>query len=105
MRFVGFHEDDQLPIKKGHVVTIKKGTVIHSMHPDPAKKRRVAGRTYKVTVDHVLNGRSSTDHVWNEETRKYDEVRTPIDNPSVRWPGESGYWCEVDINQIPEALL
>lgn len=39
----------------------------------------------------------------NETTGKYEEVRTPIDNPTVRWPGEGGYWFEVDINDIPEA--
>lgn len=102
-KYVGYYEHNELPIKRGQTVTIKKGTTIRSMHPDPAKKVKVAGKTYKITVDHLLPGRSKIEMQRNETTGKYEEVRTPIDNPTVRWPGEGGYWCEVDINDIPEA--
>ncbi len=101
-KFVGYYEYYQLPVKKGQTVTIKKGTAIKTTLPDPAKRERVAGRTYKVLVDHVLPGRSTCDQVWDEATRTYVEVRTHYDNPSVRWAGEGGYWFEVDINDLPE---
>lgn len=103
MLFEGYKEDENLPIRKGQIVTIKKGTVIRTMHPDPAKKTKIAGRTYKVKVHHVLNGMSEHKHVWDQEARCYADSYIPINNPSVRWPGEGGYWFEVDINDIPEA--
>lgn len=81
-RFEGYHSQDKLPIKRGDAVTIVKGTTIVYRG-----KTIKAGRTYRVKVDHVLPGTHS---------------RT-ITNPSVRWAGRSGYWCEADINQIPEA--
>lgn len=102
-KFIGYHDDHELPLKKGQQVTIKKGTTIRSMHPDPAKKVKVAGKTYKIYVDHLLPGRSETEWQEDPETGKHEQVRKPLENPSVRWPGEGGYWCEVDINDIPEA--
>ena len=51
-------------------------------------KKTVAGRTYKVTVDHVLCGMT------------HDDKKYP---PEVSWAGTGGYWCRVDINNVPEA--
>lgn len=45
-QFIGYHEDGDLPIKKGDMVTILKGTTIRSTHPQ--MRTKVAGRTYKV---------------------------------------------------------
>lgn len=103
-RYVGFHEATALPIKKGDRVTIRKGTVIRTTHPQRSPSY-VAGRTYKVTVFAMMSGSSDTKHEWNEATQKYDLVKIPRDNPAVEWPGEGGYWCWVDINEIPEAAL
>lgn len=79
-----------LPIKRGHQVTIPKGAVIHNLH----KGTYVAGRTYKVKVDHVLSGHRSHDN-------NGEDIHHP---PKVRWPGTGGYWSEVDINDVPEAF-
>jgi len=95
-KYIGYHESHLLPLKGGETVTILKGTPIKTTHP--TKKHRVAGRTYKVKVNHVLNGTTVT--VLN---RYRDEELGPKQNPSIRWPGEGGYWFEVDINLIPEA--
>jgi hypothetical protein len=96
VKYIGYHEDHELPLKDGDVVTILKGTPIKTTHP--TKKARVAGRTYKVKINHILNGTTIT--VLN---RNRGEELGPRTNPSVRWPGEGGYWFEVDINLIPEA--
>jgi hypothetical protein len=93
--FSGYHADHELPIKKGDVVTIRKGTTIRTMAPNG--KVRVAGRTYKVTVDHILNGMN------RPVGEKLHNASYPIQDPSVRWPGAGGYWFEVSFNDIPEA--
>lgn len=100
-RFEGFHENEDLPIKRGDVVTIPKGTKISTTMSN--KREKIAGRTFKVKVDHVLNGSSTSERVWDATWDTYVEVRTHVNNPSVRWAGEGGYWHEVDINDVPEA--
>lgn len=90
-KFVGYHDDDELPIKPGMTVTILKGTVIKTIGQEPRK----AGRTYKVRVDHILNG--------SFPRQGYHNFEESGSNPTVRWPGSGGYWSSVDINDIPEA--
>lgn len=85
-RFVGFHRLETLPIKAGQTVTILKGTPIKQV----GQPVRLAGRTYKVVVNHMLCGFENPE-------------RGIVQNPAVRWAGTGGYWCEVDINLIPEA--
>lgn len=102
MRFEGFHEDHELPVKRGDTVTIRKGTSIKTTHP--TKKEIVAGRTYTVKINHILNGTSEANWEFNTWTQKYEEVRKPLSNPSVRWAGAGGYWYEVDVNDIPEFI-
>lgn len=96
-RFDGYHDDHEIPVKKGDVVTIRKGVTIRTMRSKPEDRTRVAGRTYRVVVDHILNGMN----------RPPDDPRHnktyPVHNPAVRWTGAGGYWYEVDINDIPEA--
>ena len=96
-RFEGFYEDSALPIKRGDTVTILKGTTIHTTMPRTEDRTRVAKKTYKIRVDHLLNGTSDIRLVGGQY------VTTPTSNPSVRWPGVGGYWFEADINDIPEA--
>lgn len=88
MKFVGYHET--LPIKAGQTVTIKKGTIIKK-----GNELVEAKRTYKVVVHHTLSGSNAL----TEDLK----VGEPTSNPSVRWAGAGGYWCEVDLNDIPEA--
>ncbi len=85
-QYIGYHDDNTLPIKPGQTVTIRLGTLIRRNGKDYR-----AGCTYEVKVDHVLNGCTDTHRSVN--TR----------NPSVRWPGSGGYWSAVDVNLIPEA--
>jgi hypothetical protein len=100
-RFEGYHDEHDLPVKAGDTVTIVKGTLIRTTMPVPGKKAyqaKIAGRTYKVKVDHILNGMTITEEfVRNGETAGHKQ------NPSVRWGGTGGYWFQVDINDIPEA--
>ena len=89
MKYTGFVKN--LPLRKGDVVKIPRGTKFASTHPQ--KKSGEVGRTCTITVDHVLNG---YDHnAWALETQ----------NPEVRWAGSGGYWKWVDINDIREANL
>ncbi len=96
-RVEGYHENHEVPVKKGELVTILKGTTIRTTMPRPEDKVKVAGRTYKVEVHHILNGMNKPEG-HKDHNRAY-----PVRPPSVRWPGTGGYWFEVDINDIPEA--
>jgi len=92
-KFMGYHEEAELPVKRGHVVTIKKGTLVYYRgQTKPAK------RTYRVIVNHILPGQN----MYLEGSAFRQEVK-PMVSPTVRWPGSGGYWSEVDINDIPEA--
>lgn len=96
-KYNGYIEDSQLPIKPGQTVTIRKGATVRSTAPK--RKLYTAGKTYKVKVDHVLNGRGDPRLPVNDP----DVNRYGIESPSVRWAGPGGYWCWVDLNEIPEA--
>lgn len=129
--FLGYQNN--VPIKKNQIVTIKKGTPIDIF----TQKGKTASKTYKVKVHHVLCGRSffvgyyhngefheswmsSNDKEWVQElygttdlTRLWPlltvwpngNVFIHIDSPKVVWVGAGGYWHEVDINLIPEAQV
>lgn len=98
-RFEGFHELDELPVKKGDLVTILKGTTIRTTLPSMTGgyEVKVAGRTYKVRVNHVFEGMN------RPAGHKNHNPSYPVQSPTVRWPGTGGYWFGVDINDIPEA--
>lgn len=85
MKYEGYHPDHTLPVKPGDVVTIVKGTPV--WHQGEVKP---AGKTYKVTVHHILPGCNHPD------------VDPYHRNPKVVWPGSGGYWSEADINYLPE---
>jgi hypothetical protein len=89
--FIGYYPDDMMPIKKGQEVTIAKGVIITHRG---AKK--VNERTRKVKVDHLISG--------SNFYRNHREDLHPITTPKVVWPGSGGYWSEVDINDVPEAI-
>lgn len=83
-RYVGYHEKEDLPIKPGDRVRIKRGVVVKRTFHGSAP----AGRTYVVIVHHLLSG--STDS-WSQKH---------LTNPTVRWAGSGGYWAEADINDV-----
>lgn len=82
-RYIGYWEDDKLPIKQGDIVKIPKGTFIHTTHP--RKENGPIKRTITVKVNHLLPG-------CNHIDRK--------SNPSVSWAGSAGYWMRADINDV-----
>jgi hypothetical protein len=92
-KFIGYYDESELPIKTGDFVTIRKGTIVHTIGREP----RPARKTYKIKINHILNG----------VMRYRDHSGQPVEcqNPRVRWPGPGGYWSDVDINEIPEALV
>ncbi len=99
--FVGYVESAKLPVKKGQTITIRKGVTVKTI----GKPAKLAGKTYQVTVDHVLPGSSNMQHRQRTEPpyHFYKEV-THTSNPKAVWAGPGGYWTEVDLNDVPEAL-
>jgi hypothetical protein len=91
-KFLGYCPVGTLPIKRGMTITILKGAMVKTIGKEP----KPAGRTYKVKVNHILPGS-------NEYCTYHGEV-SPQQNPKVCWAGANGYWCEVDINDVPEAF-
>jgi len=87
---LGYHENHELPVKKGDTVIIPKGTAVKTVgHPT-----KPAGRTYRIVVHHILNGQ-------NRPEGDPRHVPTyPVMNPRVVWPGPGGYWSEADINDV-----
>lgn len=81
--FLGYQEN--LPINGGDIIIIPKGVKVKTMHP--SKDSYITKRKQKIEVNHTLPGQSLADG-------------TPRINPSVRWAGTGGYWCEVDINDV-----
>lgn len=94
-KYFGYCE--KLPVIKGQVVTIPKGTVIHGRVN--GRQAKVAKRTYKVTVDHVFNG--CTAYAEYHPASGSDGVVRPT-NPKIVWSGAGNYWHEADVNDIPE---
>jgi hypothetical protein len=95
-RFVGYHDVRTLPIKKGDKVRIRKGTITKRILRDP----KPAGRTFTITVDHILCGSTRTEYVQSSSLSGVQQVQIPEENPKVRWAGSGGYWVEVDINDV-----
>ena len=93
-KYMGFHRDDELPVKRGDVVTIKKGTLIRCNG-----STKPAGRTYRIIVRSL--GCGSNLYV---EGNAFRQTVRPLTCPTVMWGGTGGYWAEADINDIPEAL-
>ena len=91
--YMGACRDQELPIKRGMMVTIKKGTIVKTVGRAP----KPAGKTYKIKV-HSLGGGSN-------QYRGYHGDIMPAQNPTVVWAGPGGYWSEADINDIPEAQV
>lgn len=81
-----------LPIRPGQKVTIKKGTIVRSLGPAGIHP---AARTYTVVAHSVDNG--------VHRHRNYHNELVDTVNPKIVWVGSGGYWCDVDINDVPEA--
>lgn len=97
-KYVGYHDDSKIPLKPGDMVTILKGTRIATTMPNQKNRAKVAGRTYKIKVDHILGGTG----LPGCDT-KFFYSPFSFTNPRIRWAGAGGYWFDVDINDVPEA--
>ena len=73
-----------LPINQGDMVFIPKGIKVKSTNPK--KREYITKKTIKIKVAQTLPGITIGDN--------------PIKNPSIRWAGTGGYWCEADINDV-----
>ena len=82
-RFLGYHPESTLPVKRGDLVTIKKGTMVKTVGREP----KTAGKTYTVLIDHVFPGQN------------FDSYLGTV-NPEIVWAGPGGYWSSVDINDV-----
>lgn len=92
--FLGYYPDVEIPLTKGQVITLPAGSRVTYKGVT-----KVSTKARKVRVDHIISG--SNYHIRKNHDR--EEVQ-PITAPKVRWAGSGGYWAEVDINQVPEAV-
>ena len=124
-KLIGFHEDNivkqQTGISRGSVILIPKGTKVKTMHP--SRNEYVTKKDMKVKVHHLVPGQNVplNDRDYKPQIEEYskqegsmcllgrsnDEIlprginaTAPIHNPGVVWAGNSGYWCEADINEV-----
>lgn len=93
-RFLGYHDSESLPIKRGDTIVIPKGVTVRSMHPQ-RDKPYVTKRAQRVKVFSIGSGSSVTHYRPGG-----GHERVPTANPTVEWAGSGGYWCWVDINDI-----
>ncbi len=104
-KYLGFCQT--VPFKKGDVVKIRKGTPVFR-----SGEVVLAKRDYDITVHHTMTGQCATGyalvryHGRSSVTIDDDIVLFPWRNPTIRWAGSGGYWCECDINYLlPESEL
>lgn len=91
-KYIGYHHDlKSLPIKRGDIITIKKGAPLYSMK---YMKKYIAKKTYKVKVSHLQHGMQYMDG--------HEKI---VENTSVAWAGSGGYWSWIDINEVIEPKI
>ena len=92
----GFHEDAELPIKKGDRVRIRAGAEIWSTLPDPKRKRFTLSRSRVITVHSMDCGQSKCIGYAPEGAALWQ----PQDNPGVCWTGTGGYWHHAKLSDV-----
>ena len=101
-KYPSYLSDEQIPLKRGDTVTIKKGTPI--FHRGEWK---LAARTYKVKINHFSV-------IWVGSAKRLvpypSNWPAPVDSrgngvlcSAICFPGSGGYWSDVNLNDIPEA--
>lgn len=96
MKYVGYVDPKDLPIKAGDWVVIKKGIWVRTL----CKERKTAGKTYKVRVNHILPGMGYPEGHPDREHASLFRKPGEVINPMVVWAGPGGYWTEADINDV-----
>lgn len=87
---IGYTEN--LPIKGGDKVRIKKGTMIRTIMT--VKLEKIAGRTYTIKVAYTTPGKN-----YPKDDPRHNESYV-VENPKVAFLGAGGYWYEVDMNDV-----
>lgn len=91
---IGYHDDHELPFKRGQRVRVKAGAVLRTTLPDPSKRTLVNKRSRVITVASIHNGMS--EHVGYSD--KMENLWRHIDEPQVVWPGTGGYWHRANMS-------
>lgn len=96
---VGYHEDAELPIKRGDRVRVRSGAEIWTTLPDPSRKQFKLTRSRVVTVHSMDCGCS--------DVAGYAAGGVPIwrhlDDPGVCWTGTGGYWHHAKLSDVERA--
>lgn len=75
---------------KGDTVTINKGAMIQSTHPDFDEGAIASKRAQTITVHRVSGGYIDKDR------------ETCVEDPQVHWAGTGGYWRWTSLSEIKE---
>src|SRR3546814_5854835 len=94
-------------LRQGDLVTIRKDTRIFGTFPDSllhgrlenGRGYRIAKKTYQVKIRNIYPGSMQQD--WPHQT---NGIGAYVSNPTIVFVGAGGYWAEVDLNEIPEAI-
>lgn len=110
----------KLAFEPGTFAVIPKGVKVRTMHP--SRDEYVTARAQKVRVNHMLPGRfvsvrealeeyrqrlegqgvdlSELERWRKENAPEYYRCMVRVEEPSVRWAGSGGYWCEVPASAV-----
>lgn len=84
MKYLGYHETSALPFRKGELVRIPKGVMIHTMHP--GRTASMSSRTRTITVHHLMNGQSiRIDGMSDSERGAYPQFNDLYDEYDRRY--------------------
>ena len=114
-KILGYHEISALPLKKGDVILIPKGTSYTSMHPQ--KKTGVTKRNQYITITWTNCGQTVSENEYEyglargyypenapqvpwSHSPDSPELARAVNNPTVAWTGSGGYHFHVDINDV-----
>jgi len=125
---VGYHEDAELPIRRGDRVRVRAGAEIWTTLPDPARKRFTLPRSRVVTVHSMDCGQTLSSSLYGdaEHQRRLRELDWLIpkeddaakrqllrleaadlergllhrQHPGVCWVGTGGYWHHAALSDV-----
>jgi hypothetical protein len=125
---VGYHEDAELPIRRGDRVRIRAGAKIWTTLPDPARKRFTLTRSRVVTVHSMECGQTVMASLYGDaehrrrlleldflipkedDRAKRKAMRLEVadlergllhcQHPGVCWVGTGGYWHHAALSDV-----
>lgn len=112
--FIGYVESENLPFKRGEVITIPSGIKVRSTNP--SKREYQTKRKQKIRIFSVDNGADMDDLLYEYEIDRYGadkdapvvermvrgslERRRVLSNPAVVFIGSGGYYCKIEIRDL-----